>query len=505
MFAFEAVQPIIKAQKELREKAGKEKLELQEEYVNQDIVNELEKFSESLFESAFSVKAKLERYKALREAKAQIKQHMLEYVKTKKPEILENDFANSEDLLLKYISSVYDEAKHSFARNLVIKKNTRIDGRKFTEVRPITCKTALLPRAHGSALFTRGETQVLGIVTLGTAEDEQFVDTLSGLHKDRFFLHYNFPPFSVGEVKGLRGPGRREIGHGFLAQRGIKAVLPKEDEFPYTIRAVSEVLESNGSSSMGTVCSISMALMDAGIQTKGTVAGVAMGLIYDFQTGKHHILTDILGDEDHLGDMDFKIVGTRDGISAVQMDIKIDGISKEILAEALKQAHDGRIHIIEEMEKTISKPNTNVSEFLPRAEKIQVDKSVIKDIIGSGGRVIKNIIEKTNAKVNISQDGTVSIFADNKDDLQLAKNIIQVLAGQVDKGTVFDGKVTKLMDFGAFVEFVPGVEGLVHISEIAKERVKDVHDYLKEGQNVQVVYLGSDHGKYRLSIKALLD
>lgn len=505
MFGFDSVQDIIKAQKSLMKDIGKTKMELPNIYTNTTIDELVEKTANALLGDAFSIKAKLARYEALKSVKKEVIETVLNSIKENNQNIIETDFDYNEDKLKKYIISAFQEVEHEFARNIVIKNNTRIDGRDFTTVRPIWCDTALLPRAHGSAIFTRGETQVLGVLTLGTAEDEQFIDSLSGLTKSKFFLHYNFPPFSVGEVRGLRAPGRREIGHGFLAQRGIQAILPKGN-FPYTIRAVSEVLESNGSSSMGTVCSLSMALMDAGIETKGTVAGVAMGLIYDDKNKKHYILTDILGDEDHLGDMDFKVVGTRDGISAVQMDIKIDGIKKEVLEQALIQAKDGRIHIIEEMEKTISKPKTDLSKYLPRAETIEINKDKIKDIIGAGGKTIKAIVEKTKTKVNVNQEGIVSLFAGEDGDMALAKNIIQVISGQVEKGTVFDGKVIKIVDFGAFVEFVPGVEGLVHISEIAKERVKDVHDYLKEGQELQIVYLGNEaNGKHRLSVKALID
>ncbi len=494
MFAFESAQPSINAQKKMAKELGKTKRTVAEAPKDEKLNKELESYCKDKFKKAFALKEKLERYKALDEVKKGIMSDVVPSFKGA------NDW--SDDFLKFYATTVYENLKYQYARSLVTEHNVRIDGRSFTQVRPINCEVGLLPRVHGSAVFTRGETQVLAAITLGSPDDEQYIDSLDGLSKDKFMLHYNFPPFSVGEVKGLRGPGRREIGHGTLAKRGISAVLPTYSDFPYTLRMVSEVLESNGSSSMGTVCSGCMALLNAGVPLKDNVAGVAMGLIVDEKTKKHFILTDILGDEDHLGDMDFKVVGTKTGITAIQMDIKIEGVTKEILSNALDQAKQGRLHILDEMAKTISKPS-EPSEFAPRVEMMVIDKDYIKDVIGSGGKTIKGIVEKTGAKVNINDAGEINIMSANKDSLELAKSIIKGIVGDIDEGTIFDGTVVKLMDFGAFVEYLPGQEALVHVSEIDDKRVDKVADHLKEGQAVRVMFLGKDKmGRVKLSIKA---
>jgi polyribonucleotide nucleotidyltransferase len=501
MFAFESVQPVIKAQKQLAKELGKTKRIPKDAPKDETLEKLIAEYCMPKFPKAFSIKDKLERYKAIDEVKAGLDEEVIAKYPEKNAGNFEKIF-NSKPELFKFIcGTIFEDLKYKYARDLVINKNTRIDGRSFTQVRPITCETNLLPRVHGSALFTRGETQVLAAITLGSPDDEQFVDSLEGLTKDKFMLHYNFPPFSVGEAKGLRSPGRREVGHGALAKRGISAVLPDYIDFPYTMRMVSEVLESNGSSSMGTVCSGCMAFLAAGVPLKATVAGVAMGLIAE--GSKAIVLTDILGDEDHLGDMDFKVIGTKVGITAIQMDIKIAGVTKEILTQALAQAKDGRIHIIGEMEKAISKP-AELSEFAPRVETLLIDKAYIKDVIGSGGKVIKSIVERTGAKININDNGEVNIMSSDKNALELAKSIIKGIAGEPEIGTVFDGVVKKIMDFGAFVEFLPGKEALVHVSEMSDTRVDKVTDVLSEGQAVKVAYVGKDKmGRARLSMKAV--
>jgi polyribonucleotide nucleotidyltransferase len=433
MFAFDSVQPVIKAQEELAKALGKTKRKFSDPVKDETLTKLITDYCMKKLPEAFAIKEKLGRYAAIDEVKKSLKEEII----TKYPEEYKDNFEKIFEGKIAafefFCGTVFEDIKYNYARDLVLNKKQRIDGRSFTEVRPINCEVGLLPRVHGSALFTRGETQVLAAVTLGSPDDEQFVDSLEGLTKDKFMLHYNFPPFSVGEAKGLRGPGRREIGHGTLAKRGISAVLPDYDKFPYTIRIVSEVLESNGSSSMGTVCSGCMALLQAGGPLKSTVAGVAMGLIAE--KDKFVVLTDILGDEDHLGDMDFKVVGTKKGITAIQMDIKIAGVTKEIMNQALSQAKEGRLHIIGEMEKTISEP-AEFSDYTPRVETIQIAKEVIKDVIGSGGKVIKGIVEKTGAKINVNDSGVVTIMSSDKNSLEMAKGIIKGIAFEPEPGTI---------------------------------------------------------------------
>jgi len=385
----------------------------------------------------------------------------------------------------------------------VIHQERRIDGRGLQDIRPITCEIEVLPRTHGSALFTRGETQALVVTTLGTTSDEQRVDALLGEHFKKFMLHYNFPPFSVGEVKFLRGPGRREIGHGNLAERALVPVLPSEESFPYTIRIVSEILESNGSTSMATVCGGSLSLMDAGVPITAPVAGIAMGLIKE---GEHvRVLSDILGDEDHLGDMDFKVAGTVQGVTSLQMDIKISGVNREIMRQALHQAKQGRLHILGVMNATLPAARTNVSGHAPRIITLKVKPDKIREIIGPGGKVIRGIIEATGVKMDVEDDGTVTIASVDEAASQKAVEMVQRIAAEAEVGKIYKGTVRKIVEFGAFVEILPGTDGLVHISQLAPERVRKVTDVLKEGDEVMVKVLEIDRqGKIRLSRKEAL-
>ncbi len=384
-------------------------------------------------------------------------------------------------------------------RTDILKNKNRIDGRELSEVRPISCEVGILPRAHGSALFTRGETQAIVATTLGTSDDEQRIESLEGLQRERFMLHYNFPPFSVGET-GRIGTGRREIGHGKLAWRAINSSLPSKESFPYTFRIVSEITESNGSSSMATVCGTSLALMDAGVPIKEPVAGIAMGLIKEGEN--FSVLSDILGDEDHLGDMDFKVAGTKNGITALQMDIKITGITFEIMEQALKQAKEGRIHILGEMNKALAKSRDGVGKHTPKMEKITVDKKDIATVIGKGGATIREIVEKSGAKVDVNDEGIVTVAAPDEESRNKAMKFIKDLTAKAEMNKIYNGKVIKIMEFGAFVNFLGKQDGLVHISELADKRVAKVTDVVKEGDKVKVKVIGFDRGKVKLSIKA---
>ncbi|MBC6609034.1 polyribonucleotide nucleotidyltransferase [Hymenobacter sp. BT188] len=426
-----------------------------------------------------------------------------------KKELLETLIAEQPDLNMKMFSRYHASAEKKAIRDMMIKERTRLDGRQLTEIRPIWSEINYLPGAHGSALFTRGETQSLTTVTLGTKLDEQIIDSamLSGYSK--FMLHYNFPAFSTGEVKPNRGPGRREIGHGNLAMRSLKRVLPGEDENPYTIRIVSDILESNGSSSMATVCAGSLALMDAGVKVRAAVSGIAMGLVQDKETGEYAVLSDILGDEDHLGDMDFKVTGTEKGIVACQMDIKIQGLSSEILTAALHQAREGRLHILGEMAKTISQPAADMKPHTPRSHKMLIEKEFIGAIIGPGGKVIQQIQKDTNATVIIEEKdekGHVSIYASNQVDMEAAIGRIRAIAAQPEIGETYKGKVRSIQPYGAFVEIMPGKDGLLHISEVGHERLNSLEGVLEVGQEIDVKLLDIDKktGKYRLSRKVLL-
>ncbi|HWR68406.1 MAG TPA: polyribonucleotide nucleotidyltransferase, partial [Desulfomonilia bacterium] len=400
--------------------------------------------------------------------------------------------------------AAFSEVEKKTIRSMMKAKRSRVDGRGFNDIRPIDCKVGILPRTHGSALFTRGETQALATTTLGTPRDEQRVETLLGETTKSFMLHYSFPPFSVGEVRMLRGPSRREIGHGNLAERALSKILPEEGSFPYTIRLVSEILESNGSSSMATVCGGSLSLMDAGIPVRKPVAGIAMGLLKEGD--EYMVLSDILGDEDHIGDMDFKVAGTADGITALQMDIKISGIPEAVLMDALEKARIGRLSILEKMNQAISQPKPAISPYAPRIYTLHINPEKIRDIIGPGGKVIKDITSKTDTKIEIDDSGRVDIFSPDEDHAKMAVDMIQSLTKELEIGRVYSGKVAKIMDFGAFVDFPTGESGLVHISQLSHERVQNVRDVVREGDEIIVKVIGIDSktGKIRLSRKEAL-
>ena len=397
---------------------------------------------------------------------------------------------------------MFKDAQAKVVRWNILDTGARIDGRDLKTVRPIVAEAGILPRAHGSALFTRGETQALAVATLGTGDDEQYIDSLEGTYKETFLLHYNFPPYSVGETGRMGSPGRREIGHGKLAWRAIHPMLPPAHEFPYTIRVVSEITESNGSSSMATVCGASLALMDAGVPLRRPVAGIAMGLILEGE--RFAVLSDILGDEDHLGDMDFKVAGTHEGITSLQMDIKIAGITEEIMRVALAQAKDGRERILAEMDKALNAPRAELGEYAPRIETMKIPVDKIRDVIGTGGKVIREIVEKTGAKINVEDDGTIKIASADAKSIKAAYNWIRSLTAEAEPGVIYDGTVVKTMEFGAFVNFFGPKDGLVHISELAPRRVQKVTDVVKEGDKVKVKFLGMDErGKVRLSMKVV--
>lgn len=494
-FAHETMLPIFEAQEKLREATGNaEKREFTPMVIEADFKKAAEDFCKDKIVAAYQNKVKADRYGALDAVKAEAATQFLENI----------DDKDLKEQRKKELGTIIEDLKYDEARRMVLQDKVRIDGRDMVTVRPIWTQAGMLPRAHGSALFTRGETQVLGTVTLGTGDDELRVDSLSGNYTKKFMLHYNFPPFSVGETGRMGGQSRREIGHGNLAERSIKKILPEFEKFPYVIRIVSEVLESNGSSSMGTVCSGIMALLDAGVPVKGNVAGIAMGLITD--GSNHAVLSDILGDEDHLGDMDFKVAGTREGITALQMDIKIDSITFDIMEQALAQAKDGRNHILDEMEKTISEPKGKISEYAPRIESIKIKPEKVREVIGAGGKVIKGIIEETGVKVDIQDDGTINIASTDPKAAAKAIQMIEDICAEAEVGKTYKGKVVKVVDFGAFVEILPNNSGLLHISEIAHERIRNVTDVINEGDEIDVKVLEVDRsGKMKLSRKALLE
>ena len=487
-FGQEQVQPIIRIQEELMQRCGKPKREVAIPEIDEELHTKVTAASQPKLVEALQITEKQERYQRL----DAVVDEVLAEVFPEGSEPSNDDIGQAKSS----ISSV----KKNVMRERILKDQIRIDGRGPKDIRQIDCEARILPRAHGSALFTRGETQALGVVTLGTKEDEQLIDSLHGVSYRNFMLHYNFPSFCVGEARPPRGPGRREIGHGHLAERGLSHLLPSREEFPYTIRLVSEVLESNGSSSMATVCSGSLAMMDAGIPLKAAAAGIAMGLIYD--DGQTSILSDILGDEDHLGDMDFKVVGTTTGITALQMDIKIKGLTREIVKASLEQACEGRLHIIKIMGDTLEQSRAGLSSYAPRfiTHKIPPDK--ISIVIGPGGKMIKSIVERTGVKINISDDGLVSIASGDHKAVDAALEIVRDLTRTVEIGTVYDGIVKRVVDFGAFVEVFPGTEGLVHISNLAEGRVRAVTDVVREGDTIKVKAMGLDkRGKLQLSIK----
>jgi polyribonucleotide nucleotidyltransferase len=493
-FAHQAMMPSFDAQDKLKSLAGKKKREFTPVFPDASFKGEVKDFTAPKVAAALKIREKLERYTALDAVLAEAKARFL--VGEVDKEILAKK--------AKDLNAIFEDVKYSVARNLVLDTGFRIDGRSTTQIRPIACEVALLPRAHGSGLFTRGETQVLGTVTLGTGDDEQMIDALSGLVKKKFMLHYNFPPYCVGETGRMGGQSRREIGHGFLAERAIQVVLPDYDKFPYVVRIVSEVLESNGSSSMGTVCSGILALLDAGVPIKGNVAGIAMGLIKEGD--RVAVLSDILGDEDYLGDMDFKVAGTSQGITALQMDIKIDSISFDIMEQALSQAKEGRNHILGKMEEVIRSPRGEISQFAPRIETIQIKSEKVREVIGAGGKVIKGIIEETGVKIDIEDGGKIHISSVNPEATKRAIMMIRDICAEAEVGKVYSGKVVKIMDFGAFVEIFPNTSGLLHISEIAHERIRTVSEVLNEGDDVDVKVLDVDRaGRIKLSRKVLLE
>ncbi len=492
-FAHQEAQSIIDLIEKLRSAVGKPKREFSVPGVDEALKQQVVALAKDRFREAISISEKKKRH--TQEALVE-QETMKQLCGTPESAFFGRD---------KEVTEVLRSVHKKVVRNMILDEQIRIDGRKTTEIRPITCEAGLLPRVHGSALFTRGETQSLATVTLGTSEDAQQIESMMGTVTKRYTLHYNFPPFCTGEAKPLRGQSRREVGHGHLAERALARVIPKDGEFPYTVRVVSEIFESNGSSSMASVCGGSLALMDAGVPIRGPVSGVAMGLIYEKeQDGKERvaILSDILGDEDHLGDMDFKICGTQAGITAVQMDIKIQGLSKDLLKRALFQAKEGRLYILEKMNQTLSMPRSEMSSYAPRIYTLTVKPDRIRDIIGPGGKTIRAIIEQTGVAIEVQDDGTVSIASSDGVSAQKAINIVQGLTASPELGQIYPGVVKRIVDFGAFVEILPGTDGLVHISELSSERVNQVSDILKEGDEVMVKVIAIDRmGKIRLSRK----
>jgi polyribonucleotide nucleotidyltransferase len=485
--AHQDIKRICTSQKELQAIAGKDKISVTPPQVDEELKKTVKDLSMDKIKDAIAIPDKLRRQKALDEV-------LKETIEKLNRE--ENDISIE-------IATVFNDIEKNLVRGMILNEDVRVDGRRPEEIRKISCEVGILPRTHGSALFVRGETQCLAVVTLGTAEDEQKIDSLEGETYKTFMLHYNFPPFSVGEVRPLRAPGRREIGHGMLAERALKAVIPTKTEFPYTIRIVSDILESNGSSSMATVCGGSLALMDAGIPVKAHVAGIAMGLIKEDE--RVVILTDILGLEDHLGDMDFKVTGTEKGITAFQMDTKIRGISREIVERALEQARQGRLYILNKMSEALAGPRENLAPHAPRIYTMQIKQDKIRDVIGTGGKVIRGIIEQTGVKIDIDDSGLINIASPNGESARKAMEIINSIAAEVELGKIYLGKVKRVVDFGAFVEILPGTEGLLHISQISDKRVAKVTDEIKEGDEVLVKVIEIDKlGRIRLSRKEAL-
>ena len=489
LFAHGEIRKLCQLQRSMSEALGIKKREFTPKPVNETMLKEIaEKYSNDL-RDALNVqnKSKLESYTAIDELKKRVVE----------------SYPEDQPALRDEAGELFDNLKEGIFRDDILNNRRRPDGRRFSEIRPISTEAGWLPRTHGSALFTRGETQALVTVTLGTSQDVQYIDSLElGETKRRFMLNYNFPPFSVGETGRMGSPGRREIGHGALAQRALDAVMPEEEVFPYTVRIVSDITESNGSSSMATVCGGALALMDAGVPIKSPVAGVAMGLVMEDK--KYAILTDIAGAEDHYGDMDFKVAGTRAGITALQMDIKVTGLNAQVLAEALEQARKGRIFILDKMNEVITEPREEISKYAPRIVTMQINPDKIRDVIGPGGKVIRGIQEKTGAKIDISDDGRIAIATPNGEAAEAAMQIIRDLTAEVEVGQSYLGTVTRIVDFGAFIEVFPGTEGLLHVSEIADYRVRDVRDELKEGQQILVKCINVEGNKIRLSRKALL-
>ena len=486
-FAHAGIQPLIDLQLRLREEAGKEKRAIEPPQIDAALQASVVAAAAAGMEEVVTTAEKIARSNRYAALKSEV--------------LAQLDPASYESP--GQVTEFLSEYKKKVMRDRIVNQGKRLDGRTFEEVRPISCEVGILPRAHGSALFTRGETQALVIGTLGSERDEQHLEGLGGDVYRRFMLHYNFPPFCVGEVRPLRGPSRRDIGHGTLARRGIEAVLPEGDGFPYTLRVVSEVLESNGSSSMATVCGASLALMDAGVPVKAPVSGVAMGLIKEGD--KVVVLTDILGDEDHLGDMDFKVVGTSEGITGLQMDIKIEGVDREIMAAALAQAKKGRIHILDRMKEALASPRTVVSEHAPKYVTLKIHPDKIRDIIGPGGKIIREMTTEFDSKIDVEDDGTVKIFSNNNESAEALVKRIQQITAVPEVGKIYEGEVRTIKEFGAFVQILPGTDGMVHISELANERVKKVTDVVQEGDVIKVKVIDIDNrGRIRLSRKAAL-
>ncbi|HEX7667917.1 MAG TPA: polyribonucleotide nucleotidyltransferase, partial [Polyangiaceae bacterium] len=492
MFAHKAAQPIIELIEKMRAAVGKAKRPFEPKKLDEKIAARISQIVDKPIIESSLIKDKKQRYDGYKVAKTAM-------VEALTAELGAEKFAESEKL----IKAEFDERKYHVVREYVLSQNKRIDGRAMDQIRPIMTEVGLLPRVHGSALFQRGETQAVVTSTLGTSADEQKIDALTGERWKRFLLHYNFPPFSTGETKPMRGPGRREIGHGALAERALVRMMPEQEKFPYTIRIVSETLESNGSSSMAAVCGGTLSLMDAGVPIKSPVAGIAMGLISD---GKRNaILSDILGDEDHLGDMDFKVCGTERGITAIQMDIKISGLSRELMAQALEQARNGRIHILGKMAETLNAPRAELSKHAPRITTMKVKPDQIRLVIGPGGKTIKGIVDQTGVAIDVEDDGTVNIASSDPEAVKKAMDIIKGLTAEPEVGATYKGAVQRITDFGAFVELLPGTDGLLHISEMAHTRVDKVTDVMKEGDIVEVKVLSVDRdGKIRLTRRELL-
>jgi polyribonucleotide nucleotidyltransferase len=487
LFGHQSLKPVIDLQKQLRETSGMIGKEFDFQKPEEALYEKVRASAQEKLMETFQITEKTKRRERLEEILQQTLQ----------------EFGVEDENTQKIVRIVLEEINRKLVRKLILGQKRRIDGRSLSEIRPISCEVGILPRTHGSALFTRGETQVLAVVTFGTSEDEQKINSLTGETYKSFMLHYNFPPFCVGEVSPLRPPSRREIGHGALAERAILPILPSNENFPYTIRIVSEVLESNGSSSMATVCGATLSLMDAGVPIKAPVAGIAMGLI--LEEGEAAVLSDILGDEDHFGDMDFKVAGTAQGLTAIQMDIKVRGISKEIMERVLDQAREGRLHILEKMRETIPEPRKDLSRHAPRIVTLKVKQEKIRDIIGPGGKTIRSIVDQTGVKVDVEDSGIVKLASPNYEAIEKAIYMIKMLTQEVEVGGLYTGKVKRILGFGAIVEIFPGTDGLVHISQLAESHVREVSDVVKEGDDVLVKVLDIDaQGRIRLSRKAAL-
>jgi len=486
-FGLESMRPVIVLQDQIRRTIGKAKRTAEPDEIDEDLRTKIFDTAMVSLKEAYTIPGKQER---------QAKLHQVR-------ESAVAEFVSENAELGPMVKTVLGELEKKILRDMILNEKNRIDGRSNTDIRPISSETGILPRAHGSAIFTRGETQVLAVLTLGTSADDQRMDYISGEEMRSFMLHYNFPPYSVGEARFLRGPGRREIGHGALARRALLSILPSQEEFPYTIRIVSETLSSNGSSSMATVCGGTLSLMDAGVPVKDMVAGIAMGLLKEDE--EIVILSDILGDEDHAGDMDFKVCGTRKGITAMQMDVKIEGITENILRKALYQAREGRLFIIEKMKETLAEPKEDISPYAPRITTMKVKPDKIRDVIGTGGKNIRQIISETGVEINVEDDGTVTIASSDSDAAKKAIAMVKMLTEEAEVGKIYIGTVKKIVDFGAFVEILPGTDGLVHISQLARERVNKVTDVLSEGDRISVKVIEIDRqGKIRLSRKDAL-